>query len=994
MGPFGFAVTLCVVAASAVSTIYAPDAPTVTDVKQDVASILRDPILWKNAHAVSSDPEQKAAQHLLSTQGTSVKAVRTDIPKGQLYDIVNREFNLTNDTVKLILQHYDKQCPAHVLVVQQFWTQGTVMVYNSVTIGCNEAYWQSVAVNATALRVKIDMKEQIVFGNTSTSPTGDTLLLLSAMAVSRALGIPPLAFVGEGLGSFPGFMNSVDIGVTSMVNALKELAEAFGSHSKSAIVSKDQCLRFDSMYTYVEIHSVQCYQDAHISEYIDVAFPDLIGLSNKTFVEQMMLEWKYAYASNVSLDEMQLSNTGTSYDKILKVLKSHDEKLPCSHWVIVRFTSDFKVAMDMFIWEKTKSSWFGMKTTDTESIQYLPHHFSPDDIESIHLLMDILVYGAMAKALGIPFVWPNITGCHDDVSVEEDMSVVEDTAAESIVNASSESSAMAEAISRLNVSYNAKDAARLVKNISVTMHGSTTPKAVRNVSEINLELAQCDVPPSMVKSVDMYMQALFDAALDSDKFFGTTINVTKTEASVWTLTGVGRRIANDTVTFWLMCLETTGVLIQQTQTQNDHHCWHCAKCGWLDKCCCEDVPHQVPRPDTASELMTVTARLLAAQYDWYHNRTMAMIGTARDVTWQWAETAWAVCNKMCGGGTQSRSVYCISSNGAVDPTGTKCNASSKPAVQQACNTIPCSGQYLVSTIVNQTNNLLKTLPTSPPANAPVKDMSTTGAYDVVGIPPSQVSTVLNAWTVANQWPPEVANMFQKLVNVTSERYTGFFFVLSSAVDTWTTIVGAARGFNDTADMAYISAVGKGTTIQQHYGNEKSVGCGQRCATSYSNPVCMTNKDPSNCGQRIAPCPGEPAGKMCPADCACPPPCTCDVLSPSIPGQACTNGNFGCDSMLGTGALQKKIRVQEPGSCYMDSNGDMCWMQPGPGSDVMLDWSGCRDPGHLAQCDKPLTVDQATAVSQALQATARPQIPSQVNLLAVRLEQPPPYPHVE
>jgi len=81
------------------------------------------------------------------------------------------------------------------------------------------------------------------------------------------------------------------------------------------------------------------------------------------------------------------------------------------------------------------------------------------------------------------------------------------------------------------------------------------------------------------------------------------------------------------------------------------------------------------------------------------------ISSYGDTTWTWMASAWSACSKPCDSGTQTRSVVCLSSGGAVDPTGTKCSGP-KPATQQECNDIPCTGQLLMLALKNQTDNIL------------------------------------------------------------------------------------------------------------------------------------------------------------------------------------------------------------------------------------------------------------------------------------------------
>lgn len=102
------------------------------------------------------------------------------------------------------------------------------------------------------------------------------------------------------------------------------------------------------------------------------------------------------------------------------------------------------------------------------------------------------------------------------------------------------------------------------------------------------------------------------------------------------------------------------------------------------------------------------------------------------------------------------------------------------------------------------------------------------------------------------------------------------------------------------------------------------------------------------------------------------------------------GSFGCGALLGLGPLQVTLSGRfTPPTCRGD--GDRFCMFDAPVSQQTFDLGSCRDPGNLAQCNKSMSGSQVELVEGALQATARPQLPSQANLLAVELKQPPPYP---
>ena len=359
-------------------------------------------------------------------------------------------------------------------------------------------------------------------------------------------------------------------------------------------------------------------------------------------------------------------------------------------------------------------------------------------------------------------------------------------------------------------------------------------------------------------------------------------------------------------------------------------------------------------------------------------------------SWSWATTTWSNCSKPCGGGRASRSVFCISDDGQTDPSGMRCSGA-KPASSQPCNEIPCTGKFLVDVLKIQVDNLLRTLPTNLPAESKdiLQDAGSSGGHDVVSVPPDQVKTVQNSWTVTNSWPVNITNEFDAIIAAKSEQYQAFSFMYSPSQAVWTVILGAARNFNGTVDMAYIEARGTGSRIQQHYGNEKTLTCPAQGYVTYGIPDCGVS--PPNCG-RFRSCPG--SGGLCPRDCACS-PCQCGVTSPSFPNEAERSrsvrlrSNAGYWSTAGDDIWSlRSWELQQP----WRSVGTIC-MFPLPISQQTFDFGGCRDPGHLAQCNKPLTEAQVQVIQEALEATARPQLPSHLDLLAVQLKQPPPYPQM-
>lgn len=59
--------------------------------------------------------------------------------------------------------------------------------------------------------------------------------------------------------------------------------------------------------------------------------------------------------------------------------------------------------------------------------------------------------------------------------------------------------------------------------------------------------------------------------------------------------------------------------------------------------------------------------------------------------YSWSVGSWSACSKTCGGGTKTRSVTCIASDGTVY-SDSYCTTT-KPATSQACNTAACRCDY-------------------------------------------------------------------------------------------------------------------------------------------------------------------------------------------------------------------------------------------------------------------------------------------------------------
>jgi hypothetical protein len=123
-----------------------------------------------------------------------------------------------------------------------------------------------------------------------------------------------------------------------------------------------------------------------VDEFVNDYFADLAWAFNGSMsqINAEMTLMKYAQGLNFSSDHLNITNTGTSVVRELKIFKNHDNThLNCSHWVLSDYTGIFNLAPDLIMWEKSSSSWLGLKTLDETYIQKVPHRLSPDDIHAI-----------------------------------------------------------------------------------------------------------------------------------------------------------------------------------------------------------------------------------------------------------------------------------------------------------------------------------------------------------------------------------------------------------------------------------------------------------------------------------------------------------------------------------------------------------------------------------------------------------------------------------
>ena len=245
-----------------------------------------------------------------------------------------------------------------------------------------------------------------------------------------------------------------------------------------------------------------------------------------------------------------------------------------------------------------------------------------------------------------------------------------------------------------------------------------------------------------------------------------------------------------------------------------------------------------------------------------------------------------------------------------------------------------------------------------------------GAYDFVQVSPDEVKTVEQSWQTANNWPSDVLVKFDAMIfNASGEDFTSFAFAYQNGYAEWIVVFGSARNFNNTVTMAYTSAIGQGTTIQQYWGNDHIVQCSS-FVDEYTSVSC-TFAQPPGCGFTV--------------------PCTSCEYNPqmsTIPVRI----NFGCGTIMSNTQMTAPIAgFFTPGSC--SPHGSACMPNPFPPTSYRtVDFSSCRNSGSFAQCERPFMSGEISIIISALEYYARQQIPAQMNLLAEKLfVSPLPYP---
>lgn len=281
------------------------------------------------------------------------------------------------------------------------------------------------------------------------------------------------------------------------------------------------------------------------------------------------------------------------------------------------------------------------------------------------------------------------------------------------------------------------------------------------------------------------------------------------------------------------------------------------------------------------------------------------------------------------------------------------------------------GTMIIDSMKQFTDAEINNLPSvQPPYQSLLSGVVGIGAYDFAQVTPDEVKTVEQSWQTANNWPQEVIVNFDAMIfNATGEEFASFAFAYQNGYAEWVVVFGSARNFNNTVTMAYTSAIGQGTTIQQYWGNDHTVLCSS-VMDEYTSVIC-TFPQPPGCGFQI--------------------PCTSCGFNPQmspIPVKVA----FGCGTIMSNVQMTASIAGWfTPGSCR--PLGSACIPNPTPPTSYRtVDFSSCRNSGSAAQCERPFTAGEISIMIATLEYYARQQIPAQMNLLAEKLAVSPlPYP---
>lgn len=581
-------------------------------VKAFVRSYLNSRVFYNETFGAPTSADQAAAQNLFNSVNETVVATRSRMGRKMLVSFLTHRLNLSS--VSTSLANFSKNCKPPFEVGYVAVLEGPYLDYNGAVIACVDNLHADVWLFGAASSDTISFhrvefwysteEPNLDFSDPARSlPSFDVMTMLMMVATGREVGIVKAPSSAMVCGAYDDFLNDVTKGVGTIVDALHELAQAFGSHSKTTIIGRRECLSFDSFNYNTTVSLIQCLDDDYYIPFITHYFAGVSKYVNNSRLVQELIDTEYAEGYNISYDGMHLTNVNDSPFWMIKFMKNHDRDNQCNNLAIIDYEGDLVVSKDLIYWEKSSSSWFGLKTKDEVYIQQVPHEITQQDIQAMILFNEMMSACSASIALGQNCTWPTLPAC-----TGSEHGRLHDS---HVVEAASAAQVMMELAAPLNVSV-PSNWNSLVRNVETTTFGNNQSVTV-TPSNIQSTAAKWPVPaPLRDKIVDMIL-SLWNVT-EHDKFFGKSFGLSQTHANLTSVLVVFQPTSATTGSLWINGMLTVAQLIQQTSDQPSKHCWHCAKCVWIDKCCCRTDHHQVPRPFTASELATIADSLEQHQF--------------------------------------------------------------------------------------------------------------------------------------------------------------------------------------------------------------------------------------------------------------------------------------------------------------------------------------------------------------------------------------------
>ena len=251
----------------------------------------------------------------------------------------------------------------------------------------------------------------------------ELLLVIAGTAHSNGVPISPIpqkvpsawlrapTVLQSGVGSW---FNTLCSGITSFCDAFQSIANTFGSKSTTKEIHDDTCLGFTNFAANTSANSIKCIGDEHLEDFVDGYFGDLSWVfpNDPGKAKAELMAFKYAGGVNLTLDHLMFTTASTNYPQIKKILKNKDDANNCSNWFIMEYSGAFDFAPDSITWEKSSKSWFGFVTKTEDYTTQVPHKITPDDIQAVDLLMQIIMYREAAGDVGVQQPpWPELPNC-------------------------------------------------------------------------------------------------------------------------------------------------------------------------------------------------------------------------------------------------------------------------------------------------------------------------------------------------------------------------------------------------------------------------------------------------------------------------------------------------------------------------------------------------------------------------------------------------------